>query len=157
MQFGAWVAELRRARGLTQRTCAVRVGLSPQRWSQLERLGRGAVVHPTAATLCRVAEALGVPISEVMGAAGLGCAEGDLTRPFSAVYGALPESVRGDVDEMVAALYRRHLGMGRQPSVSAGAFVVDPLCGGFEDDECGEHGEEEEDEGHGAGVSHSEE
>lgn len=110
MQFGEWVAVTRQQKGLTQRECAIRADMSPQRWSQLERHGRNVpITHPTHTTLERVAHALDVPLPEAQEAAERSRPSGnDLALPFHAIYNSLPDRVRMDVDEMVSALHRRH-------------------------------------------------
>lgn len=62
-QLGKRIAQLRRERSLSQGTFAEKIGATPQWISQLER----GTASPTVHTLCKVANALDVTLSELFG------------------------------------------------------------------------------------------
>jgi transcriptional regulator with XRE-family HTH domain len=63
-QLGKQIAELRRARGLSQGALAEKIRSTPQWVSQLERGTRSPTVH----TLCKIANALDVTLGELLSA-----------------------------------------------------------------------------------------
>ena len=60
---GQRLVELRKAAGLTQAELAVKAGLGMM---QVSRIERGAVSDPQMSTVQALAEALGVPVAELL-------------------------------------------------------------------------------------------
>lgn len=60
---GQRLVELRKAAGLTQAELAVKAGLGMM---QVSRIERGAVSDPQVSTVQALAEALGVPVAELL-------------------------------------------------------------------------------------------
>jgi UDP-N-acetylglucosamine 1-carboxyvinyltransferase len=62
LALGALLRELRRARGLTQEALAERIGVEVGNYAHVEQ----GVANPTLSTLGRFAEALDVPVHELL-------------------------------------------------------------------------------------------
>lgn len=76
MEFGKWIAEQREEKGLRRREAAKRAKVSEAQWRDLET-GRKASIggirllpNPSPDVLARVAEALELPVDEVMARIG---------------------------------------------------------------------------------------
>ena len=73
LSFDEWVSEKRRVEKLTMTECAKRAGVSVQRWQQIEvppaRKSEG-FTQPRREVVSYVCNALGVPLSEGLAAAG---------------------------------------------------------------------------------------
>ena len=112
--FGEWVTSQREAKSLTKTECARRAGFSAQRWAQIEQPNRRREAVQTSpsvqlSTVKRVAQALDVPASDALRAAGFTNAVLPQDEPtVVAYYNALPHQVQEDVLEMLRVLYRRH-------------------------------------------------
>src|ERR1041385_1670403 len=74
LSFGEWLRERRRELNLTTVECAKRSGMPQSVWSRLEsgesRSRTGAPPRPSPETCRKIAQGLGVPLLEVMKAAG---------------------------------------------------------------------------------------
>jgi len=113
MTFGAWVRARREERDISIAECASRARMKWQQWNRLENdepcRRDGSPPQPTRRTVETVAEALALPPSQALKAAGYTSGdECEDTPAIVAYYNGLPEGVQADVMEMIHALYIKH-------------------------------------------------
>lgn len=112
-QFGKWVTEQREQRGLTKTEAAARCRppLSVQRWAQIEyaqpRSKNGAPVQVSRNTCQSVADALAIPLSEVLAAAGYKPEMEDVPDKLALMWNELNEQGRYHAELLLQSLYDR--------------------------------------------------
>lgn len=97
-ELGFRLNRLRRAAGLTQKEFAHSIGMTE---SQYKRYEQGQNEPPMRA-LQSIARGLKMTVSELL------CEAPREGPPFLSYYNALPENIRGDVDEIIKSLCIKH-------------------------------------------------